>query len=291
MRIGLLMSGKLGYNTLLSCLDFVTPEFIATDRNSDEIIDYARKNSLPLFMGNPRQGKLIAFLKHGDYSSSLLLSINYVFLLEWDVISRFKLAVNLHGSLLPKYRGRAPHIWAIINNEKEAGLTLHKIDTGCDTGEIILQEKIDIDESDTGADIVRKYEKMYPQLIKTFITQVRENSISETIQDEDKATFFSKRNPDDGLINWNWHKERIRNWVRALADPYPGAFSFMNGKKVVIDKITFSDFGFSDTMKNGLVLNDNPIIVKTPNGAIELVDIRKNRPIIKKNKYFENGKR
>ena len=286
MRIGLLICGKLGYKTLLSCLDFVTPEFIATDSNSNEIINYAKKKSLPLFMGNPRQGKLIAFLGRGNYSSNLLLSINYVFLLESDVISRFKLAVNLHGSLLPKYRGRAPHIWAIINNEKEAGLSLHKIDEGCDTGEIVLQEKVVIDENDTGADIVVKYEKMYPQLIKTFITQVQKNSVSETVQDDSKATFFGKRNPEDGLINWNWHKERIRNWVRALSDPYPGAFSFIDGKKVIIDKIAFSDFGFSDAMKNGLVLNENPVIVKTPNGAIELVDIRKNELIIKSNKEF-----
>ena len=288
MRVGLLVSGKFGYSALLSCLNFVSAEFIATNKNSKEIIHYAKKEAIPLFIGNPRQRRLLAFLERGGYSTNLLLSINYLFLIESDVISKFKLAVNIHGSLLPKYRGRSPHIWAIINNEKEAGITIHRIDRGCDTGQIILQEKVDIDDNDTGKDILVKYEKIYPQLIRTFIMQVRENKILETIQDDNRATYFGKRTPDDGLINWNWQKERIKNWVRALSAPYPGAFSFMDGKRVVIDKVRYSDLGFSNALENGLVLNDNPIIVKTPNGAIELVDIRKNKPVIRTNKKFEN---
>ena len=93
-------------------------------------------------------------------------------------------------------------------------------------------------------------------------------------QDISKATYFGKRTPEDGQINWDWQKERIRNWVRAQANPYPGAFTFLNDNKIIINKIEYSDLGFQDTMDNGLVVAviDGTPYVKTQNGVVKLVD-------------------
>jgi len=89
-------------------------------------------------------------------------------------------------------------------------------------------------------------------------------------QDESKATYFGKRTPDDGEINWYWQKERIRNWVRAQALPYPGAFTWVGQEKMIIDEIAFDDTGFHSDIPNGTVLSLSPVRVKTPNGVIRI---------------------
>ena len=86
---------------------------------------------------------------------------------------------------------------------------------------------------------------------------------------------------------WDWHKERIRNWVRAQANPYPGAYSYLEHSKIIIDEISFADSGFSFEMPNGLVLSVNPLLVKTPNGVVKLEKIRETITRIEKNQIFK----
>lgn len=276
MTIAFLASGNLGLNVIKACADKIAPQFIATDNGSAAIIEYAAEKNIPVFKGNPRQGKLAAFMQ--QYNVDLLLSVNYLFIIEKDVIEQVKYPVNFHGSLLPKYRGRTPHVWAIINNETKTGVTAHIIDDGCDTGDIVLQKEIEITQDDTGAAVLKKYEAVYPSMVIEVIQAVENNAIQRTPQDNSKATYFSKRTPGDGGINWQWQKERIQNWVRAQAYPYPGAFCFAGDNKVVIDAVEFSDYGFNDTDTNGTVLSVSPsVIVKTSNGAISLTGIREGR--------------
>ncbi|MFP8487467.1 methionyl-tRNA formyltransferase [Gracilimonas sp. Q87] len=283
MRIGILASGGLGYKVLSDLIKQIEkPVFIASDSNSEYIIEFAKQNSVQLFTGNPRDGKLVEFLKKYQIEADLILSINYLFLLDEELIDSLALAINVHGSILPKYRGRTPHVWSIINGEAQTGVTAHIIDTDCDTGDIVEQLVIPIEKDDTGATILKKYEKIYPELLLSVLEEIQSEQLKRVKQDDSKATYFGKRTPDDGLINWNWHKERIRNWVRAQAHPYPGAFSLLNGEKVIIDEVNYSDVGFSDTIKNGTILEikENPII-KCPNGAIELTQVR-NQDILEK---------
>lgn len=289
MKIGILASGRLGLTVLKECREFLSPVFIATDKNSNAVIEYARENLIPLFIGNPRDGELKKFLSDQD-KLSIIFSINYLYLVESDIISRVDYIINFHGSLLPKYRGRAPHIWAIINNETVTGITAHLIDENCDTGAILLQKIIEIKSGDTGGDLLIKFEKLYPKMIAEILSRYKNGNLDnyKIDQDNSKATYFGKRAFTDGQINWNWEKERIYNWIRAQSAPYPGGFTYLNSKKIIIDKIAFSDFGFNYDMPNGLILDDkNRIIVKTPNGAVELINVRENRKLCKKHKIFK----
>jgi methionyl-tRNA formyltransferase len=286
MQVGVLASGGLGFNCLETCIDLFKPSFIATDTNSFAIIEFAGNHNIPLFKGNPRQGRLDKFL--GENRFDIFFSINYLFLLEKDVIDKTNYAINFHGSLLPKYRGRTPHVWSIINNEKETGITAHIIDEGCDSGPVVLQEKVSISNEDCGADILAKYEKIYPRMIRQVVELFKSNSLKLVEQDHSKATYYGKRTPEDGAINWSWQKERIKNWVRAQANPYPGAFSRLGDEKIIIDKIIFSDMGYNDADPNGLILSVYPaVIIKTPNGAIELAAIRSNAHLISKGKILQ----
>lgn len=274
MKIALLASGSLGFVTLNSLSEKEEIIAVFTDKKSKEIIDLCTARRIPCFIGNPRNGRAAQFIS--GIQPYLLLSVNYLFLIEDDLISwpRF-LPLNVHGSLLPKYRGRTPHVWAIINNESEAGITVHVIDEKCDTGDIVAQKGVLIEENDTGADILNKYASVYPEVINDVISKVKSNNLERTKQDESLATYFGKRTPEDGKINWDWQKERIRNWVRAQSNPYPGAFSMLGNAKVIIDEIRYSSRGFHFTDPNGTVLsnNSNPV-VKCQNGTIELINIR-----------------
>ena len=273
LDIGYLASGDLGLSTLLSIEKLFVPSFIATNNLSSGIIKYATKRNIPLFTGNPRNGKLCDFLTNNTFD--LLLSVNYLFILDKDILELAKYAVNIHGSLLPKYRGRAPHIWAIINNENKTGVTAHFIDSGCDTGDIIVQKIVEIEKDDTGANLLNKFESIYPKIAIEIIEKAKTNTLSGIKQNELLASFFNKRTPADGLINWNWQRERIKNWVRAQAYPYPGSFTFINNRKFIIDKISFSDLGFNQNQQNGLILKSTPnILVKTPNGVIQIESFR-----------------
>lgn len=274
MKIAILASGALGLKCIQHLQKHISFEFIATDNHSNKIIEFAKSKSIPYFKGNPRKGKLFSFAK--AYKLDVLLSINYLFIIENDVISLAKYPINFHGSLLPKYRGRTPHVWAIINNEKVTGVTAHIINQGCDTGDIVLQEIIKIEDEDTGNDILQKYIDIYPLMLDKVLFAIGQNNLQRIPQNNVEATYFDKRTPEDGEINWNWQKDRINNWVRAQSYPYPGAFTFYKGKKVIIDKLKLSPMGYNNSDANGLVLNSNNnlITVKTQNGAIELSVIR-----------------
>src|SRR5690554_5519746 len=148
MSLGVLCSGNLGFQILLKLFEAHPINFVFTDSKSDRIIKFCKENKLSLFKGNPRRGRAKEFIAKNE--CDILISINYLFLIERDVINMGKkLAFNIHGSLLPKYRGRTPHVWSIINGEKYTGTTAHLIDEGCDTGDILEQVKIPIEESDT----------------------------------------------------------------------------------------------------------------------------------------------
>lgn len=282
MNIGFLASGKLGFTTLSTCRSFCTPVFIATDKKSETIISFAQENKTPLFIGNPREGKLKEFLERKEID--LLFSVNYLFIIEKDILEFVKYPINLHGSLLPKYRGRTPHVWAIINNESMTGVTAHLMVENCDAGGIILQKEVEIDLDDTGATVLSKFEAIYPDIIKQIINMISDSTVKISLQDNSKASYFNKRTLEDGKINWDWQKERIRNWVRAQAKPYPGAFTELGCERIIIDSVKFSDFGFKQEYPNGLILSDHPdIIVKTSNGTINLDSVRTNRKLLKKN--------
>lgn len=285
MRIAVLASGRLGLTILKGLANIWEISFVMTDKNSQELISYCLSGNVPYYIGNPRNEKSKDFYQ--PQKVDVLVSVNYLFLIDKELIRHPEnISFNVHGSLLPKYRGRTPHVWAIINNEKKTGVTAHIIDEGCDTGDILDQIDIPIENDDTGADILIKYEKAYLPLIQNVLEKIQLGKIERKKQDDTKATYFGKRTPEDGKINWDWQKERIYNWVRAQADPYPGAFTYLDGHKIIIDKIVFDEWGFSHDMINGLIITTNPLRVKTPNGVVQLKNTRGLPDIISKHKIL-----
>ncbi len=143
-------------------------------------------------------------------------------------------AINLHGSLLPKYRGRAPVNWAIINGEKETGVTLHHMTVKPDAGDIIGQRSVPIGDRDTAADVYARLEESAGMLLDEMLPLVLKGDAPGIPQISAEVTVCRRRCPEDGLINWHDSARCIFNLIRAVTEPYPGAFTWLRGDKLII---------------------------------------------------------
>lgn len=141
---------------------------------------------------------------------------------------------GFHSSLLPKYRGGAPLVWAIINGEKETGVTFFYMDEGIDSGDIIAQKKFPIEDNDTIKNAIDKSYNCIIEILDEYLPKIEAGNAQRIKQDESQATFVPQRKPEDGEIDWSWNAKRIRNFIRAQTKPYPGAFTIINGKKLTI---------------------------------------------------------
>jgi methionyl-tRNA formyltransferase len=274
-------AGDLGLIVLERLLEEHNCIFIFTDATSSQLIETTRKLNIPVYIGNPRDGKGVeVFNKTCSVRPDVLVSVNYRFLIDLDLINLPTLhSINIHGSLLPRYRGRAPLIWAIINGEIVSGITVHVIDEDCDTGPVIFQRVIEIPMNATGFEMVDYYGSLYPDIVVEALNEISSGKCNLSPQANNLATYYGKRSPDDGLINWSWQYQRIQNWVRALAPPYPGAFSYLNGIKIIVDKVVATKHGYRYDQTNGTVIavDDGYPIVKVQNSSLKIYS-----------PYFEN---
>lgn len=142
--------------------------------------------------------------------------------------------VNLHGSLLPRYRGRAPVNWQILHGEREGGVTLHYMVKKADAGDIVDQEAFPIGIDDTPTDVYARLLPAAERVLERSAALVMEGTAPRIRQLESKATTFGRRRPEDGLIDWRFAAEDVRNLVRAVTKPYPGAFTFAGEKRVTV---------------------------------------------------------
>ncbi|SEN23441.1 UDP-4-amino-4-deoxy-L-arabinose formyltransferase / UDP-glucuronic acid dehydrogenase (UDP-4-keto-hexauronic acid decarboxylating) [Pseudomonas sp. ok272] len=143
-------------------------------------------------------------------------------------------AFNLHGSLLPTYRGRAPANWVLVNGEKETGVTLHRMVKRADAGAIVAQQRVAIERSDTALTLHGKLRDAASNLLRDTLPQLIEGKITETAQDESKASVYGRRTPADGKLLWNKPAETLFNLVRAVTQPYPGAFCAVGEHKLIV---------------------------------------------------------
>src|SRR5450830_1283871 len=143
-------------------------------------------------------------------------------------------AFNLHGSLLPQYRGRAPANWVLVNGETETGVTLHRMVKRVDAGGILAQNRVAIERADTALTLHTKLRDSAAALLGEALPQLAAGKLSETAQDESKATYFGRRTPADGKLVWKKPAEELFNLVRAVTQPYPGAFCAVGEHKLIV---------------------------------------------------------
>jgi UDP-4-amino-4-deoxy-L-arabinose formyltransferase / UDP-glucuronic acid dehydrogenase (UDP-4-keto-hexauronic acid decarboxylating) len=194
----------------------------------------AKDLKIPVFCPeDPNSSEWIKKIK--EMKPEIIFSFYYRKMICDEILSiPSKGALNFHGSLLPKYRGRAPVNWVLVYGEKETGVTLHYMVKKPDAGDIVAQKKISIAEEDTALTLYKKLIPLTRQIMLETIPLLTKGTAPRIPQDHSKATYFGGRKPEDGKINWSKYSREIYNLVRAVTHPYPGAFTFLNGQKVYV---------------------------------------------------------
>ncbi len=181
-----------------------------------------------------RDGKTVAEI--GSYRPDLIVVVSYGKILPKTILEIPPYGcINVHASLLPKYRGAAPINWALINGEEETGVTIMQMDEGMDTGDILLQRAIPIEEDDDVETLSRRLSLLGAELLVEAIDLLKEGRLSPVPQDGAKATYAPLLKKEDGLIPWTWDAWKIKDFVRGM-NPWPGAYTFWKGKRLKILK-------------------------------------------------------
>jgi methionyl-tRNA formyltransferase len=223
----------------------------------------------------------------------LILSVGWRKLIPKSVLDMPKYgSINLHDGLIPKYRGFAPINWAIINDEKEVGLTLHYIDETADTGDILLQRKIPIDPEDTATTVYNKLLDLTPKMISDILSQIESNSIKPQPQKKLEGFFCARRFPEDGKIDWTDDRETIYNLIRALSDPYPNAYCYLDGQKIYIKKAKLSASDYRGKPGRICSINEEGVVVTCgsnhkENQALLITEIGIDKKLYKPNEFFK----
>jgi len=265
--------GKLG----VICLKRLVDEgykisFILTHKELEKnsVDTYAKENNIPFSYKDVRKESVDFLEKIVLKKIEFLVSINYKYILPIQLINSIENSLNIHGSLLPKYRGRTPHVWSIINGEKFSGVTAHVIEEGVDTGDIIKQVQVEISDEDTGHDLLQKFEKIYPQLLIDSLSYIK-NGEKLIKQNERQASYFGKRTPEMGYIDFFKNSQDIINFVRAQAPPYPGAYYYLNsGEKIIVQKIIQAEQNLNSAIGVIVKINDN-YFVKCKDVLLQIV--------------------
>ncbi len=143
-------------------------------------------------------------------------------------------ALNLHGSLLPRYRGRCPVNWVLINGERETGVTLHYMEAKPDRGDIVAQRAVPIADDDTALSLNRKLGEAARALLRATYPLLAAGTAPRIPQDHARATYFGGRRPEDGRIAWHEPARRLYDLIRAVTAPYPGAFTTYRGERLFV---------------------------------------------------------
>lgn len=205
----------------------------------------------------------------GRLAPDLIFSFYYRRMILMAVLNAARRgAFNMHGSLLPRYRGKAPVNWAVLHGETKTGVTLHHMAARPDAGDIVDQEAVSIDEDDTAFEVMKRLVPAARRVLDRQLDALKTGKAPRRAQDEAQASYFSGRQPEDGRIDWRQPARRIKDLVRAVAPPYPGAFTFSAGRKLMVWSARLA----SGAGPPGMVFSAAPLVVTAGEGAIELVD-------------------
>jgi methionyl-tRNA formyltransferase len=256
---------------------FISFICVRYDTKDETLKNYAKKYNIAYIKhANINSEEFITTIKKYKCDLFVSMSFNQIFKSEIIDLTKYKI-INCHAGKLPFYRGRNILNWALINDEKEFGITVHYVDEGIDTGDIILQRNYKISDEDNYQTLLeRAYidcsNILYDAIIlfkKGFVEAIEQKQIHPI------GFYCSQRKIGDEVLNWNQTSREIFNFVRAICQPGPMARSFINNKEMKINKVLFIENAPIYKCVIGSILNkekDGSFLVKTKDSFIKVID-------------------
>lgn len=236
-----------------------------------EAKQFAIENNIPFFQPeNINDADFLDSVK--KFNADLFLVIAYGKKLKKDLLYMPPLqSFNLHFSLLPRWRGAAPVNWAIIAGDRETGITFMKMDEGLDTGDIVFQKGVIIDENETAEELFGKLILMGKSFLIESLTKIEQRDYTLTKQDNSKSTYAATFKKDDGLIDWKGNASEVHNKIRGL-QPWPSAFTFYRGKRIKLLKSKIVKD--SDIPGKIIKIEKDGITVSTGCDAVKILELQ-----------------
>lgn len=227
----------------------------------DSVAELAEKHGIPVLLRHrPDDEELLAALR--DAAPDIIVANNWR---TWLPSEIFDLpphgTLNVHDSLLPAYAGFSPLIWALINGEKEVGVTAHRMNAELDAGDIVLQRAVPVGPDDTATDLFHRTVDLIEPIVREALDLIASGRARWVAQDRSKASFFHKRSVEDGRIDWNWPAEDLERLVRAQSDPYPSAFTYHRGERIRIVSAAVSQARYGGTPGRVFIREGDGVVI------------------------------
>ncbi|MGW3364786.1 methionyl-tRNA formyltransferase [Streptosporangium canum] len=227
----------------------------------DSVAELAEKHGVPVLLRyRPDDEELLAALR--DAAPDIIVANNWR---TWLPSEIFDLpphgTLNVHDSLLPAYAGFSPLIWALINGEKEVGVTAHRMNAELDAGDIVLQRAVPVGPDDTVTDLFHRTVDLIEPIVREALDLIASGRARWVAQDRSKASFFHKRSVEDGRIDWNWPAEDLERLVRAQSDPYPSAFTYHRGERIRIVSAAVSQARYGGTPGRVFIREGDGVVI------------------------------
>lgn len=244
------------------------------ERWFDSVADLARARGLAVHTPERLDGAEEERIR--ALAPNLILSFYYRSLIPERVLRLAPLgAFNMHGSLLPRYRGRACVNWAVLSGETETGVTLHHMTARADRGRIVDQASVPIGPEDTAHDVFLKLIPLAGTVLRRSLPAILAGRAEGVEQDESRATTFGRRRPSDGLMDWAKSARSLHDLVRAVAPPFPGAFTFWEGRKLFVWRTRVPEGADASCgAAPGTVLSSEPLTIATGSGPLVVTEAR-----------------
>lgn len=227
----------------------------------DSVADLAEKQGIPVLLRNrPDDPELLA--KLGELAPDLIVANNWRTVLPPEI---FDLpahgTLNIHDSLLPAYAGFSPLIWALLNDEREVGVTAHRMNAELDAGDVLLQRAVPVGARDTVTDLFRRTVDLITPVVHESLGLIASGRAEWIPQDRSRASFFHKRSLEDSRIDWTWPAEDLERLIRAQSDPYPNAFTHHRGQRIRIVEAEVSEGCYGGTPGRIFIREGDGIVV------------------------------
>ncbi|MFI6737659.1 methionyl-tRNA formyltransferase [Nonomuraea sp. NPDC050451] len=227
---------------------------------SDSVAELAEAHGVPVVLRNRPDDELLLTLK--EVEPDLIVANNWRTWIPPEIFTLPRHGIlNVHDSLLPAYAGFSPLIWALVNGEKEVGVTAHMMNAELDAGDIVVQRAVPVGPADTATDLFHRTVDLIGPIVAEALDLIASGRTDWTPQDRTKASFFHKRSIEDSNIDWNWPAEDIERLVRAQSDPYPNAFTHYKGERVRILKASVSKGVYGGTPGRVFIREGDGIVI------------------------------
>ncbi|MBE1583475.1 methionyl-tRNA formyltransferase [Nonomuraea angiospora] len=227
---------------------------------SDSVAELAEAHGVPVVLRNRPDDELLLTLKQAE--PDLIVANNWRTWIPPEIFTLPRHGIlNVHDSLLPAYAGFSPLIWALINGEREVGVTAHMMNAELDAGDIVVQRAVPVGPADTATDLFHRTVDLIAPIVAEALDLIASGRTDWTPQDRTKASFFHKRSIEDSNIDWNWPAEDIERLVRAQSDPYPNAFTHYKGERVRVLKASVSQGVYGGTPGRVFIREGDGIVI------------------------------